>query len=97
VDAYPDELLRDLYAADARLKDLSAMQRAGVRLPGGLSGRIELARLRLMAAREHIFDLIERDPAAAQALLTDINHSRNLAVAHLAETLHTQLSDNSRM
>jgi hypothetical protein len=64
----PQEVVASFYGYWYRLQDLQELQLRGQRVPGGLSGRIELASLHWQMANKSIESLVDTDPVKARAI-----------------------------
>lgn len=91
VDRSAQEIAIGFYGYWYRLQDLQALQLSGKRIPGGLSGRIELANLHWQLANRELDALVASDPAKARAVQDWLEVSENEVIRHKAQELKAQL------
>jgi len=89
----PQEIMASFYGYWYRLQDLQAVQASGVRTPGGLSSRIELASLHWQLANQSLDSLVDSDPAKAQAVQEWLSVSADRVTQNKAKELAERRRD----
>jgi hypothetical protein len=89
----PQEIMTSYYGYWYRLQDMQQLQAGGKRIPGGLSGRIELANLHWQMANHAFDDLVHRDPAKARAVQEWLALSSEPTIHSKAIKLQAALED----
>jgi hypothetical protein len=71
------------------LQDLSAVTR---RLPGGISGRIQLAHLALMSVKDDLDELVKENPDKLEAVCEYLELSQERAIYERAQEFREKLA-----